>query len=373
MADTATHAKSASISLQQLSKRYKSVHAVRDISLDVKSGEFLTFLGPSGSGKTTTLMMIAGFTTPDAGDILVSNESIVTKPPHKRNIGMVFQQYALFPHMTIADNIAFPLRMRRMGRSEIQDRIKWALDLVKLTGMEQRRPNQLSGGQQQRIALARALVYEPPVLLLDEPLGALDRKLREGLQIELKRIHHQLGTTIIYVTHDQDEALTMSDRIAVFNDGQIMQLGTPSELYRSPQNRFVADFVGETNLLSGQIVSQQNDQCTVQVDDKLQAIGMRQKHIDTEDNQAVFSLRPESILIGARAVDKVNKYEGVVEETLYSGETTKFRVRLSSATELTVKWFNRMGEQRLDAGSKITVGWNPEDMLMVEGLPSAED
>ena len=247
MAQALGEIKGAGIALTDLTKHYGQVEALIGANLEIEPGEFITLLGPSGSGKTTTLMMIAGFVIPTAGDISIDGESIVGTPTYKRNLGMVFQHYSLFPHMNVYKNIAFPLEMRRMQRTEIESRVHAALELVRLAGLADRRVNQLSGGQQQRIALARALVFEPSVLLLDEPLGALDLKLRQELQLELLRLHERLGVTIIYVTHDQGEALTMSDRIVVMDAGAIQQVGTPEALYKRPANRFVADFIGESN------------------------------------------------------------------------------------------------------------------------------
>jgi spermidine/putrescine ABC transporter ATP-binding subunit len=357
--------KGASITLEKLTKFYGEVAAVQEIFLDIHAGEFLTLLGPSGSGKTTTLMMIAGFTIPTAGDIRIDGRSIVTIPPHKRNIGMVFQHYALFPHMSIFHNIAFPLQMRRLPKAEIAQRVRWALDLVQLPGVEKRRPKQLSGGQQQRIALARALVFDPSVLLLDEPLGALDRKLREGMQIELKQLHHKVGTTIIYVTHDQEEALTLSDRIVVFNDGRIVQAGTPDDLYRYPANRFVAGFIGETNFFTGRVVSLEGKSCSIQMQDGVQVTGCLRDSFPTPKTWATFSLRPEKILLGEEAAHTTNSYQGTVEEFLYLGEVTKYRIRLGTATTVTAKWPNRLGRARVHPGSTIAVGWNQEEMLLV--------
>jgi putative spermidine/putrescine transport system ATP-binding protein len=243
-----------SLSLKSVVKSYVADHkAVDDVSLEIAPGEFLSFLGPSGSGKTTTLMMIAGFERPTAGDIRVDGRAIDDVPPYARNIGMVFQNYALFPHMTVQDNVGFPLRMRGVPKSEARQKIAAALVTVGLTGFDRRYPSQLSGGQQQRVALARALVFEPDVVLLDEPLGALDKTLREQMQVELKRIHRELGVTMIYVTHDQTEAMTMSDRIAVFNAGRIEQIGAPAEVYFKPRTRFVASFIGDSNLLDGKV------------------------------------------------------------------------------------------------------------------------
>lgn len=226
---------------------------VKDLNLDIRKGEFLTLLGPSGSGKTTSLMMLAGFETPTAGEILLAGRSINNVPPHKRDIGMVFQNYALFPHMTVAENLAFPLSVRGMSKTDVKERVKRALSMVQLDAFAGRYPAQLSGGQQQRVALARALVFEPQLVLMDEPLGALDKQLREHMQMEIKHLHQRLGVTVVYVTHDQGEALTMSDRVAVFHQGEIQQIEPPRNLYEQPRNTFVANFIGENNRLSGQL------------------------------------------------------------------------------------------------------------------------
>ncbi|MEI9406383.1 ABC transporter ATP-binding protein [Mesorhizobium argentiipisi] len=239
----------ASVSVRGLGKRYGAVRAVEGVDIEVRPGEFLSLLGPSGSGKTTLLMMIAGFEVPTEGSIRIGDRDVTYVAPNWRNIGMVFQRYALFPHMTVADNVAFPLRMRKVAKAEIARRVADALALVQLQDCGKRLPSELSGGQQQRVAVARALVFEPPVLLMDEPLGALDKKLREQMQIEIKRLQQRLGVTVIYVTHDQEEALTMSDRIAVMRNGSLEQIGSPTELYDSPATPFVADFVGKTNFL----------------------------------------------------------------------------------------------------------------------------
>jgi ABC-type Fe3+/spermidine/putrescine transport system ATPase subunit len=249
--DTFDRVTGASVSLVELEKRFDTVGAVRGVSLEIQSGEFLTLLGPSGSGKTTTLMMIAGFKQPTAGDIAIDGSSVVAIPPYRRNIGMVFQNYALFPHLTVAENIGFPLKQRGVDRADRSRQVAESLAMVRLSGYEGRYPRQLSGGQQQRVALARAMVFRPRLLLMDEPLGALDKQLRESLQIEIRRLHAELGITFVYVTHDQEEALTMSDRIAVMNEGVVAQLGAPEELYNRPISRFVASFIGESNFLPG--------------------------------------------------------------------------------------------------------------------------
>src|SRR5882672_9806534 len=249
----------ASVSLTALEKTFDRTNAVAGVSLGIDSGEFLTLLGPSGSGKTTTLMMIAGFEVPTAGDIAIDGASVVAVPPYRRNIGMVFQNYALFPHLTVAENIGFPLKQRRVAKAERTRLVGQALELVHLPGYAHRYPRQLSGGQQQRVALARAIVFQPRLLLMDEPLGALDKQLRENLQLEMRRLHADLGITFIYVTHDQEEALTMSDRIAVMNHGKVAQVGRPEDLYDRPTSRFVAGFIGESNFLPAIVRGMEDD------------------------------------------------------------------------------------------------------------------
>lgn len=355
--------KGANLSLQNLTKHYAEVLAVDNMNLEIEAGEFLTLLGPSGSGKTTTLMMIAGFVIPTSGDILLDSQSIVTMPPFKRNLGMVFQNYSLFPHMDVYKNIAFPLQMRHLPKSEIGPRVKTVLELCRLPGMEHRRSNQLSGGQQQRVALARALVYEPSILLLDEPLGALDLKLRQELQLELKHLHEELGVTIIYVTHDQGEALTMSDRIVVMNNGAIQQIGPPGELYRRPTNSFVANFIGESNLFTGSVLLD-GQTCIMEIGDGLRISGVLR---DSEVNpkEATMVIRPESIVLVSEPDSLPNTFEGVVEEAIYLGEITKYRIQLGSSITVTANWQNRGGVQQFKRGDKVRVGWLVEDMIVV--------
>src|SRR5262252_1761505 len=262
----ARQASGAKLRLRQLSKAFGAVKAVDQISLDVAAGTFVSLLGPSGSGKTTTLNLIAGFLAPDGGDILLDGRSIADVPPHKRNIGMVFQSYSLFPHMTVAQNVGFPLRMRgKLSREGARARIAEMLELVKLAHLAGRYPRQLSGGQQQRVAMARALVSHPRLLLMDEPLGALDKKLREQMQIEIRRIHRSVGTTVVYVTHDQDEALTMSDLIVVMHQARVAQVGSPRVLYEAPANLFVADFLGDSNLLAAKVIRADSDEIVVEI------------------------------------------------------------------------------------------------------------
>ena len=352
------------LTLQNLTKQYGEVVAVDRCNLAIKKGEFVTLLGPSGSGKTTTLMMIAGFVIPTFGDILINGQSIVSIPPSKRNLGMVFQQYNLFPHMNVFANIAFPLQMRHQAKAEIGQRVKATLKLVRLPGLEGRRPNQLSGGQQQRIALARALVFEPSILLLDEPLGALDRKLREELQLEIKHLHEELQITVVYVTHDQSEALTMSDRIVVLNEGAIEQAGTPNELYQRPANRFVAEFFGESNFFTGPVVEVQGQICTVKTEDGLQVSGILQ---DSSVNlkEPTLMIRPESIMPVSEPGGLPITFEGKVEEVIYLGEVTKYRIRLGPSTVVTATWQNRVGVQPPKRGGTVRIGWDIEEVIIV--------
>src|SRR6056297_3820418 len=267
---------------------------VKDLNLSIGQGEFLTMLGPSGSGKTTCLMMLAGFETATHGDIKLDGKPINNIPPHKRGIGMVFQNYALFPHMTVAENLAFPLEVRKMSKSEREQKVKRALDMVQMGDFGGRRPAQLSGGQQQRIALSRALVFEPELVLMDEPLGALDKQLREHMQFEITNLAHELGITTVYVTHDQTEALTMSDRVAVFDDGRIQQLAAPDTLYEEPQNSFVAQFIGENNTLEGTVSEISGDVCTITLDNG-EVIDAKPVNVSKVGERTLVSIRPERV------------------------------------------------------------------------------
>jgi spermidine/putrescine ABC transporter ATP-binding subunit len=364
MVEAVYGSKGAAISLRHLSKHYGPVVAVDRINLEVQAGEFVTLLGPSGSGKTTTLMMIAGFVTPTSGDVLVGDRSVVALPPFKRHLGVVFQQYSLFPHMNVFQNIAFPLQMRATPWVEHERRVQKVLEMVRLPGMEERRPSQLSGGQQQRVALARALVFEPSVLLLDEPLGALDFKLRQELQVEIKRLHRELGVTVMAVTHDQGEALNMSDRIVVLHEGVMQQVGTPQELYQRPSNTFVANFVGESNLLTGTIVAQQDDRCVVQLADSLLVSGLLRSPAAVS-GEVTLLVRPESIVSLQDGDSPCNAFDGIVEDIVYLGEVTKYRLRLGPATVVTTTWQNRSGLPRFTRGARTRVGWLVQDMMAV--------
>ncbi|MFQ5783726.1 MAG: ABC transporter ATP-binding protein [Alphaproteobacteria bacterium] len=333
---------------------------VKNLNLDIARGEFLTMLGPSGSGKTTCLLMLAGFEPATHGKIMLDGRSINDVPPYKREIGMVFQNYALFPHMTVNENLAFPLEVRGLAKAEIEERIKRVLDMVQLGGFGNRRPGQLSGGQQQRVAVARALVFDPQLVLMDEPLGALDRQLREQMQYEIKHIHEQLGVTVVYVTHDQSEALTMSNRIAVFNDGVIQQLATPADLYERPENAFVAQFIGENNKLQGKVADLNGTECAVEVDGggKVKALAV---NVDTIGCRTMLSLRPERVLIDPPNGSCPNVFEGQVEELIYLGDHIRTRVNLCGNDEFIVKVPNASDHAALEEGKTVRIGWKSED------------
>jgi putative spermidine/putrescine transport system ATP-binding protein len=332
---------------------------VRDLDLEIARGEFLTLLGPSGSGKTTCLMMLAGFEQPTAGEIRLAGRPLSRVPPHRRDIGMVFQNYALFPHMTVAENLAFPLEVRRMGRAEIEERVRRALAMVRLSGLEHRRPAQLSGGQQQRVALARALVFEPRLVLMDEPLGALDKQLRESMQYEIKHLHEELGITVVYVTHDQGEALTMSDRVAVFEAGRIQQLASPKVLYEEPQNAFVARFIGENNRLAGTVEAVEGGVCTVRVGGAVvRALAV---NIGGIGRPTTLSLRPERVVLGEGAEMLPNRFTGRVAEVIYHGDHLRVRLELLGQDEFVVKVPNRPGGADVRRGAELLLGWRVED------------
>ena len=322
--------KGASVTIAGATKSYGVVTAVHDVSLDVRPGEFLSLLGPSGSGKTTLLMMVAGFETPTAGAIRIGEREVTYAPPNKRGVGMVFQRYALFPHMTVADNIAFPLKMRKLPRSEIARRVADALSLVRLEGYGARMPSQLSGGQQQRVAVARALVFEPPVLLMDEPLGALDKKLREQMQIEIKRIQEHLGVTVIYVTHDQEEALTMSDRVAAMNHGGLAQIGTPSELYLHPNSPFVADFIGKMNFVDGEYLGSDETNAVVRLTDNTTLEAPKALNgsaaMFAKGTPVRLAVRPERLRLAPRGAGGGSAIPGTVEEAIFVGSFQIFLV-----------------------------------------------
>jgi spermidine/putrescine ABC transporter ATP-binding subunit len=344
------------LSLRGVAKHYGEVAALRAVDLAVHAGELLTLLGPSGSGKTTLLKVIAGFELADAGDVTLGGRDITTLPPNKRDIGMVFQNYALFPHMTVAENIGFPLSVRRTARGEAARRVDEALQLVGLAGYGKRFPKQLSGGQQQRVALARAVVFNPRLLLLDEPFGALDRKLREQMQLEVRRLQQRLGITTIFVTHDQEEALVLSDRIAVMSDGVIEQLGDPRAIYARPVNRFVADFIGESNLLHAR-VDAAGREATLD-----NGIAVPLPAGGEPGAEIGLLLRPEAIAIALPS--DAGGHPGVVEETVYLGSTLKHFVRLDNGLRLAVRK-SFTGGAVPERGERVRADWSPADVHVV--------
>ncbi|MBJ3774305.1 ABC transporter ATP-binding protein [Acuticoccus mangrovi] len=353
-----------SLEVRRLRKEYGSAIAVNDVTLKVPGGQFLTLLGPSGSGKTTILMTIAGFSTPTAGDILLDDAIITPLPPEKRNFGMVFQGYALFPHLDVAHNVAFPLRVRGITGAEAEAKVSHALDLVQLGHLKDRLPRQLSGGQQQRVALARALVFDPAVLLLDEPLSALDKKLRADLQWELKAIHERVGTTFIYVTHDQEEALSMSDRIAILNDGQIAQLGSPTELYEAPATRFVADFLGKSNFIEGRTVRQDGSDLVYQAGGG----EFRQANSTGSGGEPILvALRPEKIDVrNEPPTDGLNTIEGRLSSWNYYGTNFQLRVATDALGDVLVNQpaFKSPIEPQQDAS--VWLSWEPDASVVVK-------
>ena len=336
---------------------------VKALDLSIAQGEFLTLLGPSGSGKTTTLMMLAGFETATSGEIYLDGERINDIPPNKRGLGMVFQNYALFPHMSVADNVAFPLSVRKMSKADASERVRKALEMVQMTGFEARKPAQHSGGQQQRIALARALVFEPKLLLMDEPLGALDKQLREHMQYEIKRLHETLGITVVYVTHDQAEALTMSDRIAVFHEGRVQQLATPAELYESPENSFVAQFIGENNRLRGMVKAIRDGRASVECEsgEVIDAMAVRAQ----VGRPTLVSIRPERVEIDAAQAEV--ETTGVVEEIIYLGDHIRLRMKVLGHSNFIVKVRNDGGRRTFAVGESARLGWSLRDCRALDG------
>ncbi len=349
------------VKFDRVQKSYDGeILVVKELNLDIERGEFLTMLGPSGSGKTTTLLMLAGFETMTGGTIELAGQSLRNVPPHKRDIGMVFQNYALFPHMTVYENLAFPLRARKLPRSEESGRIDRALDMVQLRGFERRRPGQLSGGQQQRVAVARALVFDPQLVLMDEPLGALDKQLREQMQLELKHIHQHVGVTFVYVTHDQSEALTMSNRIVVFNHGEVQQIASPEELYEQPKNSFVAQFIGENNRLQGEVTAMNGETCTVIIEGggKVEALAI---NVGGVGARTVLSLRPESVLFDPPADSVPSRFDARVEELIYLGDHTRVRVDVCGHNDFVIKVARSESAPRLEIGQTIPIGWKSHD------------
>ena len=350
------------IHIQGLTKRYGELYALDSVDLEVRSGEFLTLLGPSGSGKTTLLMAIAGFTRPDAGSIRFGEREVILTPPHQRGVGMVFQSYALFPHMSVAENIAFPLRLRGVRAKECAEHVDIALETVQLSGLGDRSIDQLSGGQRQRVALARAFVFRPRILLMDEPLSALDKKLRERMQIELKHLHNQLGVTTVYVTHDQREALTMSDRIAVINHGKLAQVDTPEAIYNHPTNSFVADFIGESTMLpltrdgTGQLFFENH-------------LIAATPPVESAEHWSLV-IRPERLFVirdDAKETEHTIVFDGVVQDFVFQGETAFALMSIGNKYELSVRFgtSSLSSQNAMQSGDQVSLGLHREDAIII--------
>ena len=366
---TSDTAASLSISVTALTKTYGDFFALNNVSIDVKAGEFLTLLGPSGSGKTTLLMAIAGFNRPDSGRICFGDDDVTVLPPHKRGVGMVFQNYALFPHMSVFENVAFPLKLRKIADDEKHRRVTEALKTVQLSDFSERGIDQLSGGQRQRVALARAFVFGPKILLMDEPLSALDKKLREEMQIELKQLHRQLGVTTVYVTHDQREALTMSDRIAVINDGELAQVGTPRDIYNAPASHFVASFIGESSF-----VPLTRDKAGALLYDGAKIAKAPENKSPGNGGERNWSLviRPERLSLqppkAGKTASKI-QFHGHITELVYQGETAIVMIRLKDGQMLTARMNTRAGDDvdTLAIGQQLTVAIDKKDMIIIPG------
>ena len=356
----------ALVEFDQVQKSYDGeTLAVENLNLSIPQGEFLTLLGPSGSGKTSSLMMLAGFETVTHGEIRLGGRPVNAVPPHQLGIGVVFQNYALFPHMTVNENLAFPLQVRRMGRSEIEDRVRDALSMVEMKRFGNRRPSELSGGQQQRAALARALVFRPELVLMDEPLGALDRQLREHMQYEIKHLHDQLGVTVVYVTHDQSEALTMSTRIAVFKDGSIQQDSDPETLYEQPETAFVARFIGENNRLYAKVESVRDGVAEVVIKDTARGAAVA-INCSGVGSVTTLSVRPERVFIGDAGE---NRFDAVVEELIYLGDHIRCRMNVLGYDDFIVKVPNAADHEHLKIGQETLVSWNTEDCRALDATP----
>ena len=351
-------------SIRDVGKTYGSVTALAGTSLDLRQGEFLTLLGPSGSGKTTLLMMVAGLTQPDSGEVWIDGRLATYTPPFKRDVGMVFQNYALFPHLSVGDNIAFPLRMRRMPEAAIRGEVRRVLEIVRLPDVADRLPRELSGGQQQRIALARCMVYKPSIILMDEPLGALDKKLRDQMQLEIKQLHTRLGITVLYVTHDQEEAMVMSDRICLMNDARIEQVGTPEELYFRPRTLFAADFLGESNILEGDVV-EPGDIVLIRARGGL-PIRARMDRAASPGEAVKIVIRPESfrLLRGGETADNV--VAGRIKETVFVGGVSRFFVVLADGVVVSVSSFTDSAAPQAQPGDEVRIGWSIEHGVVLK-------
>jgi spermidine/putrescine transport system ATP-binding protein len=346
------------VELRDVVKRFENVTAVDHVSLKVRDGEFFSLLGPSGCGKTTSLRMIAGFEMPTMGEVFIGGVPQGYLPAYKRPVNTVFQHYALFPHMTVQQNVAFGLEMTHVPKDEIKQRVSEVLELVHLKGMERRRPKQLSGGQQQRVALARALVNHPKVLLLDEPLGALDLKLRKAMQVELKELQTRVGITFIYVTHDQEEALTMSDRIGVMDRGKLLQVGTPQDVYEAPTTRFVSDFIGETNYLIGHVASLRDDICEVAIDPSMRILAAAVPGVNP-GKQVTVAFRPEKVYLNIEYQEGLNSVSGTVHDVVYTGSATTYHIELPGGNIIMARQqnYDAMLDTRFHARDQVEVYW----------------
>ncbi len=340
------------IRFEGISRSFGDLRVVNDINLDIRPGEFFSLLGPSGSGKTTTLMMLAGFVLPDCGKILLDGRDISALSPQERNLGMVFQNYALFPHMNVLENVMFPLKVRKYASADCTERAKWAIDLVRLTGFEKRLPKELSGGQQQRVALARAIVFHPEVVLMDEPLGALDKNLRYQMQMEIKELQNRLNMTVVFVTHDQEEAMNMSDRIAIMNNGRIEQIGTPREVYESPRNVFSAGFLGEANLLDYGALDP-----------------VLREHMQMREGDCLF-IRPERLMLaehGTSTGEQASALVGEVRHVSFLGHIVRYQVSLNSASKVYADVTNATDMKVFDVGDPVILNWKtPEDIRIIQ-------
>ncbi|MGX9417873.1 ABC transporter ATP-binding protein [Vibrio sp. WJH972] len=354
------------VQFKMVKKSYdQSNLVVKEFNLDIKKGEFVTLLGPSGSGKTTCLMMLAGFEDVTSGEILVDGKPITDVAPYDRNIGMVFQHYALFPHMTVAENLAYPLKVRKLPENEVKRRVADSLALVELEEFGTRYPGQLSGGQKQRVALARSLIFEPSIVLMDEPLGALDKNLREQMQFEIKRLHEKIGFTAIYVTHDQTEALTMSDRIAVFNNGIVQQCASPDTLYEEPANAFVADFIGENNKIPARVVEMNGNYYELILDDESRVRGISTNQL-VPGQECLLTIRPENLFIGVPSSDNDNSIDATFITRLYVGDFIRYLFQLRDKTEVMVKVLNDHEAPNFTSGDVTKLTWSATVGLALE-------
>ena len=360
---------SAAVELRQVAKRFGAVRAVDDVSLTVRAGEFLTLLGPSGCGKTTLLRLIAGFETPDTGAVFLGGEDVTHVPPYRRNVNQVFQSYALFPHLSVHDNIAFGLRMQRRPAGEVAERVAESVALVSLQGCEKRMPHQLSGGQRQRVALARALAPRPAVLLLDEPLSALDARLRQTMQLELKRLQRQVGTTFIFVTHDQEEALTMSDRIALIHEGRVEQCGDVHEIYHRPATVFAAEFVGQANLLEAELIGRDGDVAHFRLKGGL-ALSVPASRWPVGAARARVSIRPEKVHVSKSPLAEQNAFAATVEEEVFKGAVDRFVLATTPGTRLTAIVANESARREpIHAGDRVWCAIHADDIVVIAPEP----